>query len=59
MEIDELEAKWEQQFGFNASQLQEETADDNDVTNDGEQPANTSSEHAGASSQVHMELFYN
>ena len=56
MEIDDLEAKWEQQYEFNAS---DEDAGENGMVYDGEQPVNTSSEGSRESSQVHMELFYN
>ena len=54
MEIDDLEAKWEQQYECNAS---DEEAGENSMVYDSEQPMNTSSEVAGET-QVHMELFH-
>jgi len=56
MEIDDLEAKWEQQYECDAF---DEEAGESSMVYDGKQPVNTSSEGACETSQVHMELFYN
>lgn len=55
MEIENLEAKWEQQYEHNAS---DEEAGDTSMIYDDERPLNTSSEGSRETSQVHMDLFY-
>ena len=59
MEVDDLEAKWEQQYEYNNNDEEEENVDRGDGSNMMEEVNGDKVMNTSATAPVHMELFYN